>query len=156
MRGLGTKGDAPPDVGEGTPEFEDGVRKAVGKTSGESPEGQEEDPREDAIGPAVTGEGATRHAKTGVGPAIPAAEQLGHTCRYLSHSVSPGRRVWAASRTPGSRNPGASSSHSKVIRGTKQQSRAMKNLDVSRPMQKATPTSSAIEANTFYMTRVKT
>ena len=104
----------------------------------------------------MTGEGVTRRAKMGAGPAIPAAERLGHTCRYLSHSVSPGRRVRAASRTPGSRNPGASLSHSEVTRGTKQWSRAMKNPNVSGPVRKATPTSSAIEANTFYVTRVKT
>ena len=47
-------------------------------------------------------------------------------------------------------------SHSEVMRGTKQRSRAMKNLDVSRPVRKATPASSAIATNTFYMTRVET
>ena len=78
------------DVGEGTPEFEDGIRKMVGKTSGESLKGWEEDFREDTIGLAVTGEGATGRAKTGVGPAVPAAERLGHTRRYLSHSILPG------------------------------------------------------------------
>ena len=97
------------------------MHETAGKISRDSPKGCEDEAGEDPIGPAVAGEDATERGMEDAGPVT---EWVGHTRRYFSQRVSPGRRVLIASRMPALRKPGVSSSQSEVPKGTKYRSRA--------------------------------